>query len=341
MPKSIQTTFEQIIMSLAMALLLTSSAFAAEAPPVRQTDAGAIVTFTLENDIFAGHDDGYTNGVRASYVSPEADIPVWIEEMAAFMPFFPKVGHTRWTMALGQSMFAPTDLTLSTLQPNDRPYAGWLYGTIGLIADRDTTLDNLQLTLGMVGPASLAGKTQRLVHRTIGDTIPQGWDNQLKNEPGVVLSYEHKWRSLAEFSPFGLGADFTPSVGGSLGNIYTHAAASAMFRIGYDLPSDYGPPVIRPNLPGSDFFTPSRNLGWYLFTGVEGRAVARNIFLDGNTFRDSPSVDKRVFVGGVQMGVALTYHNTRVAYTHLFRTHEFDGQKDSDQFGALTLSVRF
>jgi lipid A 3-O-deacylase len=156
-----------------------------------------------------------------------------------------------------------------------------------------------------------------------------------------VLSYEHKWRNLIEFSPFGLGADFTPSIGASVGNIYTHAAASMMFRVGYDLPSDYGPPVIRPNLPGSDFFIPSRVLGWYLFAGLEGRAVARNIFLDGNTFQDSPSVDKRLFVGGVQAGVALTYHSTRLAYTHVFRTHEFSGQKNSDQFGALTLSVRF
>lgn len=341
MPKSIRAILKQLVMGIGMALVWATHAAAEESPAVRSTDPGSIITFALENDLFAGHDDGYTNGVRTSYVSPEADIPPWIEKMAAFMPFFPSVGHTRWTMALGQSMFAPDDLTLKTPQPDDRPYAGWLYGTVGVIADRDTTLDNLQLTIGMVGPASLASETQRLVHRTIHATIPQGWSHQLENEPGFVLSYEHKWRNLIEFSPFGLGADFTPSIGASVGNIYTHAAASMMFRVGYDLPSDYGPPVIRPNLPGSDFFIPSRVLGWYLFAGLEGRAVARNIFLDGNTFQDSPSVDKRLFVGGVQAGVALTYHSTRLAYTHVFRTHEFSGQKNSDQFGALTLSVRF
>lgn len=341
MPKWIWTGLQRIVLAAGITVMLISSAMADESPAPRKTDPDSIITFTLENDLFAGHDDGYTNGVRASYVSPEANIPAWIEQMAAFMPFFPTQGHTRWTMALGQGMFAPTDLTLATPDPNDRPYAGWLYGTVGLIADRGSTLDNLQLTLGMVGPASLAGETQRLVHRTIHGTIPQGWDHQLKNEPGLVLSYEHKWRGLIEFSPFGLGADFTPSIGASVGNIYTHAAASLMFRIGYDLPSDYGPPVIRPNLPGSDFFVPSRTFGWYLFAGLEGRAVGRNIFLDGNTFQDSPSVDKRMFVGGVQAGVAFTYHNTRLAYTHVLRTHEFRGQANAEQFGALTLSVRF
>lgn len=68
-----------------------------------------------------------------------------------------------------------------------------------------------------------------------------------------------------------------------------------MLRLGQRLPLDYGPPRIQPSLPGSGFFVPPQDrFGWYLFAGVEGRAVARNIFLDGNTFRDSRSVDKEL-----------------------------------------------
>lgn len=331
-----------LTLALGATLALAGPAVATEpAANPHPKDRDGTLTFALENDIFAGQDDGYTNGVRMSYVSPEANIPEWIDAMGDFMPFFPENGRSRWTLDVGQSMFAPKDLTVAALQPNDRPYAGWLYGTVGLIADSGTTLDNLQLTVGMVGPASGAAETQRLVHKIVNADIPQGWGNQLQNEPGIVLSYEHKWRNVLEFTPFGLGVDFTPAVGGSLGNVYTHAAASAVVRLGYDLPSDYGPPMIRPNLPGSDFFIPTRTLGWYVFGGVEGRVVGRNIFLDGNTFRDSHSVDKEILVGGVQAGAAITYGNTRLAYTHVFRTREFEQQVDNDQFGALTLSVRF
>jgi lipid A 3-O-deacylase len=328
------------IRSILLLLLLAVPAQAADKPH-SVLDPDSVITFALENDLFAGRDDGYTNGVRASYVSPEANIPQWIETMAGLVPFYPARGHTRWTLALGQSMFAPQDLTRKTPDPADRPYAGWLYGTVGLIADGGDSLDNLQLTVGMVGPASGAAESQDLVHKIVNATNPEGWGSQLHNEPGVIVSYEHKWRNMVELSPFGLGMDFTPSVGGSVCNIYTHAAVSAMFRLGYDLPSDYGPPVIRPNLPGSDFFTPRRTFGWYFFGGVEGRAVARNIFLDGNTFRDSPSVGKEWLVGGVQAGVALTAGNMRLAYTHVLRTREFSGQQDNDQFGALTLSIRY
>lgn len=322
-------------------LVLATNARADNSAVGREVDHGSTVTFVLENDLFAGSDDGYTNGVRASYVSPEANIPLWVETLATLAPFFPARGHTRWTLAIGQSMFAPEELTIKSLQLNDRPYAGWLYGTVGIIADRGSTLDNLQFTVGMVGPASGAAETQRFVHEIVNSPIPQGWGNQLHNEPGIIVSYEHKWRNLLELTPFGMGIDFTPSLGGSVGNIYTHAASSLMFRVGYDLPSDYGPPIIRPNLPGSDFFAPSHSFGWYLFTGLEGRVVARNIFLDGNTFRDSHSVDKNLFVGGAQAGIAMTYENTRIAYTHILRTREFSGQPSNEQFGALTLSVRF
>jgi hypothetical protein len=306
----------------------------------RQDNRG-IFSITLENDYFADEDDGYTNGFRLAWLSSEEKIPDWIEDMANYLPFFAKEGHKRYSLALGQSMFTPDDLTQSGLIKNDRPYAGFTYATIGLLTDTGYRLDNLQLTLGVVGPASGAAQTQDFVHHLINSQDPQGWNNQLHNEPGLILSYERKWRSIYQFTPFGWGMDVTPHIGGSLGNIHTHLTSGATFRLGYDLPSDYGPPLIRPNLPGSDFFVPTREIGWYLFAGFEGRAVARNIFLDGNSFRNSHAVDKETFVGSLQAGIAFTYENTRIAYTHIFRTREFDRQRNADEFGALTLSYRF
>lgn len=306
-----------------------------------EEDRGAIFTFALENDLFNGEDDNYTNGIRLSYLSPEDTVPPWVRRGARLIPLFAKRGHNRWHVALGQSMFSPENIRTKSFQPDDRPYAGWLYGSVGIISDTGYRLDNLQLTLGMVGPASLAAQTQDFVHSVVDSPDPQGWKYQLHNEPGVILTYERKWRGLYEFSPFGLGMDITPSLGGSLGNVYTHAAAGAVVRLGYDLPADYGPPLIEPNLPGSDFFVPQKDFSWYVFAGLEGRAVARNIFLDGNSFRDSPSVDKYPFVGGVQVGLAVILYDTRIAYTQVMRTREFQGQPRNDVFGAVTLSRRF
>lgn len=308
---------------------------------VTQPDGDAIVTVAYENDIFAGEDNNYTNGVRMSYISPENDTPNWLEDAAHVVPFYPKDGQSRWSMAVGQNMYTPNDITLTNPPADDQPYAGWLYGTAGIVTDNDDVLDTFQVTVGMVGPASGAEKVQDAIHELVGSPEPQGWKYQLNNEPGLILTYQRKWRNLYEFSPFGFGVDFSPSVGGNVGNIYTDASVGTMMRIGYDLPSDYGPPLIRRNLSGSDFFTPTETFGWYIFGGVEGRAVARNIFLDGNTFSDSRSVDKKYGVGSAQAGVAITYGDKRLAYTHVIETKEFDTQESSNQYGALTFSARF
>lgn len=328
--------------TLAVSAALLHAPCAGAEQPLRQSgDNSGVFTASLENDYFAGEDDNYTNGVRFSFLSAEENLPGWMERGASWIPMFPLEGRKRWGVEFGQSMYTPADIVSPVPDPRDRPYAGWLYGSAGVTSDTGYRLDNLQLTLGVVGPASGAEKTQKFVHSAIDYNYPRGWDYQLRDEPGIALTYERKWRSLYEFSPFGWGVDITPSIGGSVGNVFTHLATGAVLRIGYDLPSDYGPPLIRPNLPGSDFFVPSKDYGWYVFFGAEGRAVARNIFLDGNTFEDGPSVDKLPFVGGVQGGITFTFGDTRIAYTHILRSKEFHGQEKNDQFGAVTISRRF
>ena len=55
-------------------------------------------------------------------------------------------------------------------------------------------------------------------------------------------------------------------------------------RVGSFQPDDHGPPTIRPSLPGADYFPRQEGFSAYVFGGVEGRVVGRNIFLNGNTF---------------------------------------------------------
>lgn len=170
----------------------------------------------------------------------------------------------------------------------------------------------------------------------------EGWGNQLKNEIGVVALYEKKWIVPYSFD-HDLGLEIIPSLGGAAGNIYTYLAGGGSVRFGRYLPQDNGPPRIRPGLHGSDYFKPRRDdrLGWYFFAGVEGRAVARNIILDGNTFRESHRVDKRPVVGDFQVGLVLTYGALRAGFTNVFRTKEFYGQRKFDEFGSINISFRF
>jgi hypothetical protein len=92
---------------------------------------------------------------------------------------------------------------------------------------------------------------------------------------------------------------------------------------------------------GSGYFEATPSFNWYLFVGAEGRAVARNLFLDGNTWKDSASVDKKPFVAELQYGLVLQYDSIQLAWTFVTRSRQFDEQERPQQFGAVSLSVKF
>jgi hypothetical protein len=204
----------------------------------------------------------------------------------------------------------------------------------------------MEMQVGMVGPLSFAEQTQKLVHEVLSNARPNGWDNQLKNEPGLVISYERKWRPL-QFGAFGgLDFDVIPHLGGTLGNVYTYANTGMEARLGWNIPPDFGTSLISPagdsnvHANARDLWLPS-NHGFSLnvFASVEGRAVLRNISLDGNTLTDSHRIDKKHLVVDVAVGVVFIIHRFKLSYARVLQTKEFKGQEDDQSFGSLTLSL--
>lgn len=318
---------------------------AATATAAKAADLSGSYTLLVENDIFTGTDQHYTNGLRLSYLSRQDDVRDYIRKFAAAMPFVAPGAKLRAGYALGHNIYTPQNIQASTLIPGERPYAGYLYAGMAVVAEGEgissDILDTWELDFGIVGPSALGEEVQNNFHRMVGAPKARGWANQLEDEPTISLTHERKWRHLWRHSNAGLGFDFTPHVGGSVGNLATYLNLGATLRMGQGLARDYGPPRIRPSLPGSGFFLPQDGMGWYLYAGVDGRAVARNIFLDGNTFKDSHSVDSKTWVGDVQMGLVLTFTSIQIAYTHIYRTREFEGQESGDNFGAVSISARF
>ncbi len=93
-----------------------------------------------------------------------------------------------------------------------------------------------------MGPQSYAEDVQTIVHDIINVQGPNGWNNQLRNEPGVVLILDRQWRLKAPPRIAALEADIIPAFGGSFGNVQTHVSAGGIIRIGQSLPLDFGPP---------------------------------------------------------------------------------------------------
>jgi lipid A 3-O-deacylase len=320
-------------------------------PAALRADDGQRLSIIEENDsLFFDSDKHYTQGLRIGYLGPDvAEDSGWNEPfdlLGGFLPAFPAAEterSRRYGLSLGQSFFTPSVIAADPPDPRDRPYAGWLYLGADLLQDTDRRmLEHLELQVGVVGPAALGKEVQQGWHEFIGATEPEGWGSQLQDEPGVVLSYERKWRfTLA--GDRGSGVDVIPELGGTVGNVFTYGEAGVMLRIGRNLQADYGPARIRPALSGTDYFNRDYldgDFGIYGFIGAQGRAVARNIFLDGNSFRSSASVDKEPLVADLQAGVSLFWTSgMRLDVSVVHRTDEFEGQHGGDAFGIVSFGA--
>lgn len=313
-----------------LALLAAGAAFPAHA----QTGVFGGVG---ENDSVTPSDREYSSGLKIFFVSE----PGRGRGLARALLRAGDDAETRYGVAFGQSIFTPEDLAETAPLPDERPYAGWLYAELSVYARRRSgALDVLTADLGVVGPSALGRQAQNTLHSILDIGAARGWANQLRDEPGFILSFDRFWR--ASTGRTGLGADVTPSLGVSAGNVLTQARAGVRFRIGDDLGTEYGAARVRSGLPGPGIQErPADGFGWSLFAGVDGRAVARNLFLDGNTFRDSLSVDKKALVGDAEFGAALEYGNLQIAATYVWRSREYETRGDAHRFGTLALSARF
>jgi hypothetical protein len=335
---------------LCLTVLLGASAGPALAQDANDEDDW-VATFQVENEFFIpGKNDDryYTQGLQLNVLTPSRSSP--IAGQARELPFLDPDARYRGGFVIGQSIYTPEDLTLPEPDPKDRPYAGWLYLGGEVMTYSEKQLDSLQLQVGLVGPKALGGWTQNNWHKHVNHIAEaQGWKHQLKNEVAFVVYGERRWRPIELWPRLragqdgrgerteGLSVDFTPSANVALGTVQVSGGLGGTLRIGTHLAEDYGAPRIRPAPGGSSFFGPSNDFAWYAYAGTELKGVARDIFLDGNTFRDSRSVDRRPWVQEVQAGVAARIWRLRVTYANVWRTEEFLGQNGDSHFAAVTV----
>lgn len=340
-------------------------------------------TARLENDLFADTDRDYTNGVSLALISEDLakdsdprclpwPVRLHAELIERFDPDFwhdgDEVARGQNVVAkFGQSMYTPGDPSRTDLIVDDRPYAGLLY--VGLSWNRRRLdprinvekLDTREITLGVIGPLSLARQAQDRVHEARGIEKFQGWDHQLGNEPVLQWARERKYRDYKGPGALipGFSADTIRSVGLRLGNIETSASVGIEGRIGWNMPNDFGTYPIRPaaeNRPpapvageadaAAPAFAGSRSRpGAHLFAVLEAKAVAHDFSLDGNLFSDSHRVTRRPLVGQAAIGLSvhglLAGHETRLSVMRVFRTQEFKEQDSNHAFGSVALSMDF
>lgn len=317
---------------------------------------GPAITLRIDNDLFGrkDQDEGYSNGLLVTAKSPnlldyrhDPCLPRVARWVNRYLEWLHPGGFEEQNMvfSFGQALFTPGDDQATELLPKDRPYAAALLASFGYNARQGNDLRSTHLRIGVVGPSAFGEEVQNTWHDLIGVDRFRGWKNQLHDEL-VVQIVKEKMRRYGQdpkktSSPW--GQDLIVHWGGALGNFATFANLGAEWRFGYKLPDDFGSTPLR---PAGENTAPSKRppeSGWtaHVFATTDGRWVLHDITLDGNTFGESHSVEKKPFVGDVGYGLAVTYGPWKLAFARYFRSNEFEGQEARPVFGSFTISRRF
>jgi len=200
-------------------LLLTCPAYSQEHPYELK-----VVT---ENDSYRWklHDGYYTNGlfIHFNYLP---------RRLNARIPEESRLVKITSSYQVGQMMFNPESITDVTPDQIDRPYAGYLFARKGFtFLYRNGNVLNASLSVGTIGPASLARPAQLLIHRTFHFKRPYGWANQVNNEIGLnaQLQYQYDFIRSAAINKW-IDVHGTSQV--TLGSTFTNASAGLLFQIG-------------------------------------------------------------------------------------------------------------
>lgn len=228
-----------------------------------------------------------------------------------------------------QEIYTPT-LNTGRRTANERPFAGLLGVDVGLRREWQRGFRAFGLTAGMTGGASLAAPAQRTIHSLFGFTAPIGWEAQLPGELALLASWQEA-RALVQLrSPqSGLSLHIAPQWRLRLGTLATDASGGVHITAGLRAPA-----------PWQVALAPGREpWGLYVRVGASQSAVARNLFLDGATFRQSARVPRNRFVGETVLGIGVRAPRGLLEWTVHRRGREYALQPTAHAYSTFSFTL--
>ena len=311
-----------------------------------ETADSSFFSLTFENDVFVGEDNGYTNGLgftygRGPFLSFSDDnLPYWLNALSrrTYIHTMPdKVRGVAYMFF--QNMHTPTNMELTEMQSDDVPYAGLVALQTTLYAWDRYQSDRLSLYVGVVGPAALAGQSQKSIHKVIGGDDPKGWGNQLDNE--LVIKVEAKrLRKIYQHYGEGAGIDIIGIVEAGVGNLESAVSAGVAMRWGTNMEYSHATFGLESDRHVNALALSSRN-DYYGYLGAAASVVLNDILIDGNTFSDSHSAPLEHSQDQLTGGVVWKYGS--MAY--VFQLSSFSSRTSisskREKHGALSLTFVF
>ncbi len=329
---------------LALAFLFSTGISVAHADTSQETKS--FFTFTFENDVFVGRDDGYTNGTGITFGKAGFDefnagnVPAWIHWLIKNRYISTKPGKTRAIAHMFfQRMQTPRDITVNDFIADDLPYAG-LLAWQGTAYSWDTNVsDQLSLYLGIVGPATLAAEAQKVIHKMIGADDPKGWQYQLNNELIVKIEVQRAW-SLYRNDSKRFQYDIVGLGGAGIGNLKTAAKGGFAVRWGTNLSSSLAAFSLQADRHVNPLAFSDSN-DFYFFAGARAGVVAYDVLINGNAFTDSHSLPLEHLQNEVAAGALWSVNRWAFVFALSSSSAKTTLNDDRERYGVLSVTYRY
>ncbi len=345
-------------------LALSSPAFGAgpgdcaASPPRSPATAG----LQVDNDVFGRQDQGYSSGIQLFFTSAAFREPPHVAPqdchwpvtgwLASRLTFLKPQGsqQQKLTASLAHVIFTPSNRESRDPVRDDRPYAAAFLLGLGYNARVGERLQTTVLQLGMVGPSARGEQAQNAIHKVIGDRPFRGWSNQIGDEFVFGAVHERSRRHLpgTSYQPGQWRWDGISHWGAAVGNLTTYLNIGGELRFGRRLPDDFGSAPERPAgmhtgyVGSNDPLVPDPAHGGMVghgFLSVDVRRMFRDLSLEGTS--KSPGVSRRLVVGDLGYGIALTQGPWKLVFARFHRSREFEGQQTLPVFGSISISRTF
>ncbi len=275
-------------------------------------------SLTEENDSFVKKDNNYTQGLELS--------------LDDYVRGTNNTIASRYFYGIRSRIYTPMNIEIATDQPKDRPWSCATTIFYDWWHKEGMELVKYGIEVGVLGPAAGGKFQQTEIHKLLHCTIPQGWPNQIPNEP-VIDIYMTRYLQFFKADYNLWSAQLDMPYGCVAGTTYDDLFMGLSTKIGYNIPPNYLNEGIAPKVSIKQPFI-------YLLADEDGKYVFNNATLGHSFFRASDNMWNRTLIHGVaewDCGICAGYQNFAITYMIGQRSEEFVGQPEAMKWGMIKL----
>jgi lipid A 3-O-deacylase len=300
-------------------IFLLLLAYTSHAQPIDNTssfknsEGNKYIRLDYDNDYFTKADEYYTQGVTL-----ELAHPAFKHFILSKLLLKPKNTDIIYGLRLDAYGYTPTSIDSGFILYGDRPYSANI--SLGTFATAVDTIKHQTIAttfiIGLMGQADGGGFLQKELHILTGNSLPQGWQYQIRNDVIVDYQLNYEKELYAYQNHFLLNST-------SLLRVGTHNdKVSTGFNCMVGNFNDRYQSVATARTNG-------RKIQYYLYAQVLGSVIGYDASLEGGLFNEtspytiSPNDISRLTFQA-DAGIVVSYRRLYAEYSQAYLTKEFN-----------------